>query len=87
MPQAVREAQGSFDAAAAADVSSYAARTTDKPEAANSIELRIAEISQLFDSLDPFPFRAAASTQLLGASCIIVGDDNKERLDLVKKAG
>jgi glutathione-independent formaldehyde dehydrogenase len=30
---------------------------------------------------------AAASAQLLGASCIIVGDDNKERLDLVKKAG
>jgi hypothetical protein len=29
----------------------------DAPAAANSIELRIAEISQLFDSLDPFPFR------------------------------
>jgi glutathione-independent formaldehyde dehydrogenase len=30
---------------------------------------------------------AAASAQLLGASCIIVGDENKERLALVKKAG
>ena len=30
---------------------------------------------------------AAASAQLLGASCIIVGDHNKARLDLVKKAG
>jgi hypothetical protein len=29
----------------------------DAPAAANSIEVRIAEISQLFDSLDPFPFR------------------------------
>src|ERR1700716_2611879 len=29
----------------------------DAPAAENSIELRIAEISQLFDSLDPFPFR------------------------------
>src|SRR5258708_25778215 len=29
----------------------------DAPAAANSIELRIAQISQLFDSLDPFPFR------------------------------
>ena len=30
---------------------------------------------------------AAASARLLGASCIIVGDSNKQRLDLVKKAG
>lgn len=30
---------------------------------------------------------AAASSRLLGASCIIVGDQNKERLALVKKAG
>jgi glutathione-independent formaldehyde dehydrogenase len=30
---------------------------------------------------------AAASAHLLGASCIIVGDDNKARLDLVEKAG
>jgi glutathione-independent formaldehyde dehydrogenase len=30
---------------------------------------------------------AAASAQLLGASCIIVGDDNKARLELVKNAG
>ena len=30
---------------------------------------------------------AAASAQLLGASCIIVGDHNKARRDLVKKAG
>ena len=30
---------------------------------------------------------AAASAHLLGASCIIVGDSNKERLDLIKKAG
>jgi glutathione-independent formaldehyde dehydrogenase len=30
---------------------------------------------------------AAASAHLLGASCIIVGDDNQERLDLVKKSG
>ncbi|CAA2141673.1 glutathione-independent formaldehyde dehydrogenase [Hyphomicrobium sp. ghe19] len=30
---------------------------------------------------------AAASAQLLGASCIIVGDENKARLDLVKNAG
>jgi glutathione-independent formaldehyde dehydrogenase len=30
---------------------------------------------------------AAASARLLGASCIIVGDSNKERLALVKKAG
>ena len=30
---------------------------------------------------------AAASARLLGASCIIVGDRNKERLDLVRKAG
>ncbi|WP_323843990.1 alcohol dehydrogenase catalytic domain-containing protein [Microbulbifer magnicolonia] len=30
---------------------------------------------------------AAASARLLGASCIIVGDTNKQRLDLVKKAG
>ena len=30
---------------------------------------------------------AAASARLLGASCIIVGDRNKARLDLVKKAG
>jgi glutathione-independent formaldehyde dehydrogenase len=30
---------------------------------------------------------AAASARLLGASCIIVGDQNKQRLDLVKKAG
>jgi glutathione-independent formaldehyde dehydrogenase len=30
---------------------------------------------------------AAASAHLLGASCIIVGDDNRKRLDLVKKAG
>jgi len=30
---------------------------------------------------------AAASARLLGASCIIVGDHNKQRLDLVKKAG
>jgi glutathione-independent formaldehyde dehydrogenase len=30
---------------------------------------------------------AAASAHLLGASCIIVGDDNRDRLDLVKKAG
>lgn len=30
---------------------------------------------------------AAASAHLLGASCIIVGDDNKARLDLVKRAG
>ncbi len=30
---------------------------------------------------------AAASARLLGASCIIVGDMNKERLALVKKAG
>jgi hypothetical protein len=29
----------------------------DAPPAANSIEVRIAEISQLFQSLDPFPFR------------------------------
>jgi glutathione-independent formaldehyde dehydrogenase len=29
---------------------------------------------------------AAASAHLLGASCIIVGDSNQERLDLVKKA-
>jgi Family of unknown function (DUF5335) len=32
-------------------------RNMDAPAAANSIEVRIAEISQLFDSLDPFPFR------------------------------
>jgi glutathione-independent formaldehyde dehydrogenase len=30
---------------------------------------------------------AAASAQLLGASCIIVGDDNKERLALVERSG
>jgi glutathione-independent formaldehyde dehydrogenase len=30
---------------------------------------------------------AAASAHLLGASCIIVGDDNKERLELVTGAG
>lgn len=30
---------------------------------------------------------AAGSARLLGASCIIVGDTNKQRLDLVKKAG
>lgn len=30
---------------------------------------------------------AAASAKLLGAACIIVGDMNKERLELVKKAG
>ncbi len=30
---------------------------------------------------------AAASSHLLGASCIIVGDENKERLSLVKQAG
>lgn len=30
---------------------------------------------------------AAASARLLGASCIIVGDTNKQRLELVKKAG
>src|SRR6201996_959837 len=30
---------------------------------------------------------AAASAQLLGASCIIVGDHNKARRDLVKKSG
>jgi glutathione-independent formaldehyde dehydrogenase len=30
---------------------------------------------------------AAASARLLGASCIIVGDVNKDRLDVVKKAG
>lgn len=30
---------------------------------------------------------AAASARLLGASCIIVGDQNRQRLDLVKKAG
>jgi len=30
---------------------------------------------------------AAASAQLLGASCIIVGDANKARLDLIRKAG
>lgn len=30
---------------------------------------------------------AAASARLLGASCIIVGDTNKERLAVVKKAG
>ena len=30
---------------------------------------------------------AAASARLLGASCIIVGDRNKARLDLVRKAG
>lgn len=30
---------------------------------------------------------AAASAHLLGASCIIVADSNKERLNLVKKAG
>jgi glutathione-independent formaldehyde dehydrogenase len=30
---------------------------------------------------------AAASARLLGASCIIVGDMNKHRLELVKKAG
>jgi glutathione-independent formaldehyde dehydrogenase len=30
---------------------------------------------------------AAASAHLLGASCIIVADDNRSRLDLVKKAG
>lgn len=30
---------------------------------------------------------AAASARLLGASCIIVGDTNKQRLDLVKQAG
>ena len=30
---------------------------------------------------------AAASARFLGASCIIVGDRNQERLDLVKKAG
>ena len=30
---------------------------------------------------------AAASAHLLGASCIIVGDYNKDRLDLVEKAG
>ena len=30
---------------------------------------------------------AAAAARLLGASCIIVGDINRERLDLVKKAG
>lgn len=30
---------------------------------------------------------AAASARLLGASCIIVGDTNKQRLDLVKRAG
>lgn len=30
---------------------------------------------------------AAASARLLGASCIIVGDHNKQRLELVKKAG
>lgn len=30
---------------------------------------------------------AAASAQLLGASCIIVADSNKARLDLVRKAG
>lgn len=30
---------------------------------------------------------AAASARLLGASCIIVGDQNKERLALVKEAG
>jgi hypothetical protein len=32
-------------------------RNMDAPAAANSIEVRIAEISQLFQSLDPFPFR------------------------------
>jgi len=30
---------------------------------------------------------AAASAHLLGASCIIVGDESKERLNLVKEAG
>lgn len=30
---------------------------------------------------------AAAGARLLGASCIIVGDQNRQRLDLVKKAG
>src|SRR4030095_2594438 len=30
---------------------------------------------------------AAASARLLGASCIIVGDTNKDRLQVVKKAG
>jgi glutathione-independent formaldehyde dehydrogenase len=30
---------------------------------------------------------AAASARLLGAGCIIVGDQNRQRLDLVKKAG
>jgi len=30
---------------------------------------------------------AAAGARLLGASCIIVGDKNQERLDLVRKAG
>ena len=29
----------------------------------------------------------AASARLVGASCIIVGDQNRQRLELVKKAG
>ena len=30
---------------------------------------------------------ATESAKLLGASCVIVGDMNKERLELVKQAG